>query len=101
MLSMILMMMVGMATVLGTECEAAEMLPLLKRHEIQVLLSVDMPPVLVAERVGVSVDTVERVRREPAVSHVDDAAERRQRGIGRPSKASLLRSGSTLACGSA
>ena len=88
MLSTILMMMVGMATVLGTECEAAEMLPLLKRHEIQVLLSVDMPPVLVAERVGVSVDTVERVRREPLVSHVDDAAERRQRGIGRPSKAS-------------
>lgn len=88
MLSMILMMMVGMATVLGTECKAAEMLPLLKRHEIQVLLSVDMPPVLVAERVGVSVDTVERVRREPLVSHVDDAAERKQRGIGRPSKAS-------------
>ncbi|MFO0711077.1 MAG: hypothetical protein U0353_14615 [Sandaracinus sp.] len=47
-----------------------------------------MPPTLVAERVGVSVDTVERVRRESAVTHVDDAAERRARAIGRPSKAS-------------
>jgi transposase len=87
MFGMIAMMMVGMATVGGTG-EMAEMLPLLKRHEIQVLLSVDMPPALVAERVGVSVDTVERVRREDTVSHVDDGAERRRRGIGRPSKAS-------------
>ena len=85
---MIAMMIAGMATTFGTGCESAEMLPLLKRHEIQILLSVDMPPTLVAERVGVSVDTVERVRRESAVTHVDDVAERRARGIGRPSKAS-------------
>lgn len=85
---MIAMMIAGMATTLGTGCDAAEMLPLLKRHEIQILLSVDMPPTLVAERVGVSVDTVERVRRESAVTHVDDAAERRARRIGRPPKAS-------------
>ena len=64
MLSTILMMMVGMATVLGTECEAAEMLPRLERHEIQVLLSV----VLVAERVGVSVDTVARATRACGVA---------------------------------
>jgi hypothetical protein len=32
---MIAMMMVGMATVGGGGCEAGEMLPLLKRHEIQ------------------------------------------------------------------
>jgi transposase len=88
MVVMIAMMMVGMATVLGGGCEAGEMLPLLKRHEIQILLSVGMPPTLVAERVGVSVDTVERVRGEVAVTHVDDAAARRSRRIGRPSKAS-------------
>jgi hypothetical protein len=88
MFAMIAMMMVGMATVGGGGCEAGEMLPLLKRHEIQILLSVGMPSVLVAERVGVSVDTVERVRDEAPVTHVDDAAERRARGIGRPSKAS-------------
>jgi hypothetical protein len=88
MFAMIAMMMVGMATVGGGGCEAGEMLPLLKRHEIQILLSVGMPSVLVAERVGVSVDTVERVRDEAPVTHVDDAAERRARGLGRPSKAS-------------
>jgi transposase len=51
------------------------------------LLSVGIPPVQIAERVGVSIDTVERVRVEPEVTHVDDAAERRKRRIGRPSKA--------------
>lgn len=64
-----------------------EMLPLLKRHEIQVLLSVDIPLATIAERVGVSVATVKRVQRETPVEHVDDAAERRRRRIGRPSKA--------------
>ena len=87
MFAIIAVMMVAMATVIGVGCEVGEMLPLLKRHEIQILLSVGMPPTLVAERVGVSVDTIERVRREDAVSHVDDAAERRRRGIGRPPKA--------------
>ena len=62
-------------------------MPLLKRHEIQVLLSVGMSPTSIAERTGVSVKTIERVRSEPEVSHVDDRAEHRSRGIGRPSKA--------------
>lgn len=88
MLMTIAVMMVAMATVLGAGCESVEMLPLLKRHEIQILLSVGMPPTLIADRVGVSVDTVTRVGREQPVSHVDDAAERRGRGIGRPPKAS-------------
>lgn len=88
MLVVIGVMMVAMATVLSSGWEGGEMLPLLKRHEIQVLLSVGMPPTAIAERVGVSVDTVERVRGEDSVSHADDAAERRRRRIGRPSKAS-------------
>lgn len=67
--------------------DAGEMLPRLKRHEIQVLLSVDMPMTKIAERVGVSVETVKRVRRESPPEHTDDAAERRRRKIGRPSKA--------------
>lgn len=88
MIAMIAAMMVGtMATSGGGGCDAGEMLPLLKRHEIQILLSVGIPPAQIAERVGVSVDTVERVRVEPEVTHVDDAAERRARRIGRPSKA--------------
>jgi transposase len=71
----------------GDESVAGEMLPLLKRHEIQVLLSVGLPMTTIAERVGVSVATVKRVGEEKRVEHVDDAAERRQRRIGRPSKA--------------
>lgn len=75
------------AAVGGDGYDAGEMLPLLKRHEIQVLLAAGFTPTQVAERAEVSVDTVRRVKSEPAVSHVDDASERRARGIGRPSKA--------------
>jgi len=70
-----------------TGAESGNMFPMLKRHEIQVLLAAGFSPTEVAERASVSLDTVQRVRAEPAVSHVDDAAERRSRGIGRPSKA--------------
>lgn len=67
--------------------KAEEMLPLLKRHEIQVLLRAGHAPTDVATRTGASVDTVRRVKRESEVTQVDDAAERRARKIGRPSKA--------------
>jgi transposase len=70
--------------------QAGEMLPLLKRHEIQVLLRAGHAQKDTARRVGVSVDTVARVQREEEVLHVDDAASRRDRRIGRPSKATLF-----------
>jgi hypothetical protein len=63
------------------------MLPLLKRHEIQVLLRAGHAQKDVAERTGTSSDTVARVKREDDVVSVDDAAEHRHRRIGRPSKA--------------
>jgi transposase len=63
------------------------MLPLLKRHEIQVLLGAGFAPTDVAERTSTSIDTVRRVRREQRVAETDDRAERTARGIGRPSKA--------------
>jgi transposase len=88
MITAIAVMMVLMSGPRSTKCDAAEMLPLLKRHEIQVLLQAGFGPSDVAKRAGVSVDSVERVRDEPGVAHVDDAAERRSRRIGRPSKAS-------------
>ena len=66
---------------------SGEMLPLLARHEIQVLLRNGFAAKDVAARTNTSVDTVRRVHREVAVSHVDDAGERRERRIGRPSKA--------------
>jgi len=67
--------------------QTEEMLPLLRRHEIQVLLRAGHSQRDVAARTGASADTVRRVKRESAVSETDDAAERRSRGIGRPSKA--------------
>ena len=69
------------------QAQAGEMLPLLKRHEIQVLLRAGHSQRDAAARVGVSVDTVVRVKREDEVKEVDDGAERRSRRIGRPSKA--------------
>jgi transposase len=63
------------------------MIPLLLRHEIQVLLRAGHAQTDVAARAGVSVRTVRRVIAEDAVTKVDDSAERRRRGVGRPSKA--------------
>jgi transposase len=60
---------------------------LLKRHEIQVLLAAGFTPADVARRSDTSVDTVRRVRKETAVEHTDDAAAKRERRVGRPSKA--------------
>lgn len=60
---------------------------MLQRHEIRVLLRAGHSQRDVAARTGTSADTVRRVKRESAVSETDDAAERRSRGIGRPSKA--------------
>lgn len=79
--------MMGSAEMARKPVHAAEMLPLLKRHEIQVLLRAGHSQRDVAERTGVSVDTVVRVKREAEVTGADDRAERRERRIGRPSKA--------------
>ena len=67
--------------------QAEEMLPLLKRHEIQVLLRAGHSQTDVSTRTGASVDTVRRVKLEAEVTKADDAVERRERRIGRPSKA--------------
>ena len=63
----------------------------MKRHEIQVLRKAGHGQTEVAQLTGVSEDTVRRVEREPSVAHVDDAAERRRRQVGRPSKAEPFR----------
>jgi transposase len=80
--------MMESAEMVRTPIQAEEMLPLLKRHEIQVLLRAGHSQTDVATRTGASVDTVRRVKHEAEVAKVDDAAERRDRRIGRPSKAS-------------
>lgn len=67
--------------------ETGEMLPLLLRHEIQVLRRAKHSQPDVAARTGVSLATVRRVEREAVVVHVDDRVERKALQIGRPSKA--------------
>lgn len=68
-------------------CDEGEVIPLLKRHEIQVLLRAGFSVSDVATRSATSDDTVRRVRDETPVQHVDDAVATRERRIGRPSKA--------------
>ena len=78
--------MINTADMTRRSGQLGEMLPLLQRHEIQVLLRAGFGAKDVAERTSTSVDTVRRVRDEDTVRDVDDAAEHRKRGIGRPSK---------------
>jgi transposase len=68
------------------------MIDMFKRHEIQVLRRAGHSQEEVAELAGVSVRSIRRVEDEGPVSHVDNAAEREKRGIGRPSKAEPFRS---------
>jgi transposase len=68
------------------------MIELLKRHEIQVLRRAGHSQPEVAKLAGVSERSVQRVEAEAEVSHVDTAAARIERKIGRPSKAEPFRS---------
>ena len=68
------------------------MVPMLKRHTIQVLREAGHRQGAVAGVARVSIGTVRRVEREPAVATVDDALARQARRIGRPSRAAPFRS---------
>ncbi len=59
---------------------------MLKRHEIEILLKAGHAQTEVARLAGVSLCSVKRIAEEAPVVHVDDAAEREKRRIGRPSK---------------
>src|SRR6516162_8010448 len=61
------------------------MLGMLKRHEVEILLKAGHPKTEVARLAGVSLCSVKRIAEETPVVHVDDAAEREKRQIGRPS----------------
>jgi transposase len=67
------------------------MVPMLKRHAIQVLRKAGHHQREVAAAAGVSIDTVRRVEREDGVVCVDDPGVRKTRGIGRPSRAAPFR----------
>src|SRR5437868_11371111 len=61
------------------------MLGMLKRHEVEILLRAGHSKTEVARLAGVSLCSVKRIAEEVPVVHVDDAAEREKRRIGRPS----------------
>ena len=61
------------------------MLGMLKRHEVEILLRAGHAKTEVARLTGVSLCSVKRIAQESLVVHVDDAAERAKRQIGRPS----------------
>lgn len=87
-LALVMAVMGALTGTMGwTGCDEGEVIPLLKRHEIQVLLAAGFSVRDVAERSCTSVDTVRRVEREAAVQHTDEQTARRERRIGRPSKA--------------
>jgi len=62
-----------------------------KRRQVQRLLALGRSQVEVARITGASVRTVKRIAKEPAILLLDDALERRRRGIGRPSKVERYR----------
>lgn len=64
---------------------------MLKRHEIEVLLKAGHAKIEVAGLAGVSLSSIKRIAEEVPVVHVDDAAERAQRRIGRPSRVENFR----------
>lgn len=67
------------------------MLPLLKRHEVQVLRRAGFERPKVAKLTGVPVRTIRRIDKEAVVTTVDDREAVKARGVGRPSKAEPYR----------
>jgi transposase len=67
------------------------MIRMLKRHEVQVLLKAGHSCQEVARLTGLSRATVYRIQNEEDVQSVDDAGERKDRRIGRRSKAEPFR----------
>lgn len=64
---------------------------MLRRHAIQVLSAAGHTDAEVAKLVGASERSVRRIGGEGTVTTIDDAAERKRRCIGRPSKAEPFR----------
>ena len=64
---------------------------MLKRHEVEILLRAGHRKTEVARLTGVSLCSVKRIAQEGPVVHVDEAAERAKRQIGRPSAVANFR----------
>lgn len=61
---------------------------MLDRHAVQAMLAAEDRPRRVAAHFGISVRTVWRIAREPAITDGDDRTERRAHRVGRPAVAS-------------
>jgi transposase len=81
----------NVADAMGQKRQPEEMLPLLKRHEVQVLRRAGHSRAQVEKLTGVASRTIQRIDREDAVERVDDGGEAKRRRIGRPSKAEPFR----------
>lgn len=75
----------------GDLLKEVPVVPMLKRHQVQVLIEARHSQSEVSEFSGLSVRTVRRISQEQAVDHVDDGKERERRRIGRPSIAEPFR----------
>ncbi len=64
---------------------------MLKRHEVEILLKAGPGKAEVARLTGVSLCSVKRIAQEGPVVLVDDAVERAQRQVGRPSTVAKFR----------
>lgn len=64
---------------------------MLKRYEVQVLLSAKHTQAEVARLAGVSERSVRRIASQAPVIHVDDAAARHEAGVGRPNQVESFR----------
>src|SRR5258708_10634907 len=67
------------------------MLAMLKRHEIEILLKAGHGKADVARLSGAYLRSVKRIAQEGPVVHIDEAGERAQRQIGRPSMVASFR----------
>jgi len=76
---------------MGGTRQPEEVVPLLKRLEVQVLLRAGHTDAEIEALTGVPERTIRRIGRESPISHVDSVAEVKKRGIGRPSKAEPFR----------
>ena len=60
------------------------MLRMLDRHAVHALLKAGQPTKEIAQQMGVSPRTIQRIAKEPPVEEADEAEARRRRGLGRP-----------------
>lgn len=65
---------------------------MIDRHAVHALIRSGQSAKEIAQQLGVSVRTIQRVAKEPPVEEADDGTARRRRGVGRPAVACETRS---------